>query len=85
MPSLRSDTVFLVILVGLLLAALVVTSADIPAAPVRVALDPRPLPTSTPTPTPDWWGYVTTATPTLPGLPADAYGEVESHRCLRFE
>ena len=70
MPPLRSDTTFLLILVGLLLAALVVTSADIPAAPVQAALEPRSLPTSTPTPTPDWWGYVSTATPTLPGLPA---------------
>ncbi len=70
MPSLRSDTTFLLMLVGLLLAALVVTSADIPGAPALASLDPRPLPTSTPTPTPDWWAYVSTATPTLPGLPA---------------
>jgi hypothetical protein len=67
---LRSDTTFLFILVCLLFAALVVTSADFPAAPAYAALTPRPLPTSTPTPTPDWWAYVSTATPTLPGLPA---------------
>jgi hypothetical protein len=67
---LRSDTTFLTLLVCLLFAALVVTSADLPGAPVLAMLEPRPLPTSTPTPTPDWWGYVSTATPTLPGLPA---------------
>lgn len=69
-PSLRSDTTFLIILVCLLFAALIVNSADIHSAPALSSLDPRPLPTSTPTPTPDWWAYVSTATPTLPGLPA---------------
>ena len=70
MIPLRSDTTFLTLLVCLLFAALVVTSADQPGAPVLAMLEPRPLPTSTPTPTPGWWGYVPTATPTLPGLPA---------------
>ncbi len=78
MSPLRSETTSLTLLVCLLFAALVVTSADQPGAPaLRQAQDtvlampePRPLPTSTPTPTPGWWGDVPTATPTLPGLPA---------------
>ena len=69
MIPLRSDTTFLFVLVCLLFAALVVTSADLPGAPAFASLDPRPLPTSTPTPTPGWWGDVPTSTPTLPGLP----------------
>lgn len=70
LPSLRSDTTFLILLVCLLFAALIVTSADIPGAPAAAAPEPRPLPTSTSTPTPGWWAYVPTVTPTLPGLPA---------------
>ena len=70
LPNLRSDTTFLILLVGLLFAALIVTSADIPGAPAAAAPEPRPLPTSTSTPTPGWWAYVPTVTPTLPGLPA---------------
>ena len=69
MPSLRSDTTFLVLLVAILLAALAVTGMETPDAPRRAQITPRPLPTPTGTPTPGWWGEVAFATPTLPALP----------------
>ena len=69
MPSLRSDTTFLVLLVAILLAALAVTGMETPDAPRHAQITPRPLPTPTGTPTPGWWGEVAFATPTLPALP----------------
>jgi hypothetical protein len=69
MPPLRSDTVFLFLLVILLLAALAVTGVERSGPPALAALPLRPTVTPTVTPTPDWWQEMSFATPTLPGLP----------------
>lgn len=72
MPPLRSDTTFLVLLVVVLLAALAVTSMQIPGPPALAAPAPRSSPTATTTPEPGWWHSITFAPsslPTLPGVP----------------
>jgi DNA-binding NarL/FixJ family response regulator len=55
MPPLRSDTVFLLLLVVILLAALAVTGMETAGPPALAALPLRPTVTPTATPTPDWW------------------------------
>jgi hypothetical protein len=69
MPPLRSDTVFLFLLVVILLAALAVTGMETSGPPALAALPLRPTATPTATPTPDWWQAMNFATPTLPALP----------------
>jgi hypothetical protein len=69
MPPLRSDTTFLVLLVVVLLAALAITSMEVPGPPALAAPAPRPSPTATTTPEPGWWNSITFATPSLPALP----------------
>lgn len=66
---LRSDRIFLPVLVILLFAALAVTGGKIPDRPPLMTLSPRPTPTPTVTPTPGWWQEVAFATPPLPPLP----------------
>jgi hypothetical protein len=69
MPPLRSDTVFLLLLVAILLAALAVTGMQTSAPPALASLPVPATATPTATPTPDWWTAVAFATPTLSGLP----------------
>lgn len=69
MNRLRSDTAFLIILVVLLLAALILTSMDVPGRAALAMPEPRPMPTATSTAAPGWWGDVGMEEPSLPALP----------------